>query len=115
SLIPASALRFRSHRNDAGYGANKGRLEPARSQVEREAMAERGLRSVLTGVLSVPPKSPAASGRSRWRAPQPPASWIQIVFVSVYWSWAWSDLSWPPKPDSLEPPNGGVMEIGRAS
>ena len=24
---------------------------------------------------------------------QPPESWIQIVFVSVYWSWAWSDLS----------------------
>src|SRR5262245_45639937 len=37
----------------------------------------------------------------RRRQAQPPASWIQIVFVSVYWSWAWSDLSWPPKPDSL--------------
>ena len=35
------------------------------------------------------------------RRNQPPESWIQIVFVSVYWSWAWSDLSWPPKPDSL--------------
>ena len=28
-------------------------------------------------------------------------SWIQIVFVSVYCSWAIRDLSLPPKPDSL--------------
>ena len=34
---------------------------------------------------------------------------IQVVFISVYWSWAWTDLSWPPKPDCLYPPNGVVM------
>lgn len=26
---------------------------------------------------------------------------IQMVFSSVYWSWAQTDLSRPPKPDSL--------------
>ena len=34
---------------------------------------------------------------------------IQIVFSSVYWSCAKTDLSRPPKPDSLKPPNGVVM------
>ena len=36
-------------------------------------------------------------------------STIQVVLSSVYWSWAWTDLSWPPKPDCLYPPNGVVM------
>jgi len=34
---------------------------------------------------------------------------IQIVFFSVYWSIDSRPLSLPPKPDSLNPPNGVKM------
>ena len=34
---------------------------------------------------------------------------IQMVFSSVYCSWAAIDLSRPPKPDCLNPPKGVVM------
>ena len=44
-----------------------------------------------------PARHSVATCAVRYRA----ATWIQIVLVSVYCSWAWSDLSWPPKPDIL--------------
>ena len=55
----------------------------------------RGAPFVMSAAQWVNRTTPAEEPRQR------AATWIQTVFVSVYWSWAWSDLSWPPKPDCL--------------
>lgn len=45
-------------------------------------------------------RRPEAANRIALLALDQDAS-IQMVLISVYWSWAQSDLSRPPKPDSL--------------
>src|SRR4051794_14905382 len=63
-------------------------------------------------VCVLPEPRPLGTVR-QFRCSSYPASvgrnWIQMVLVSVYWSWAWTDLSWPPNPDCLYPPKGVVM------
>ena len=72
----------------------------------------RSMRISLTSarLVDIWRESGAMACRARPAAPQSAGfSAIQVVFISVYWSWAWTDLSWPPKPDCLYPPNGVVM------
>ena len=56
-------------------------------------------RSVTAPIVASPVRS---AGRHQERS-------IQMVFSSVYCSWAAIDLSRPPKPDCLNPPKGVVM------